>query len=704
MLLPAFVLSIFLILCNSHFLVHVSCLNDEGYTLLTFKQSITQDPDGSLNNWNYSDETPCSWNGIACKEQKVISVSIPQQKLVGFISPVLGSLSELRHVNLRSNKFMGGLPLELFRADKVQSLVLYGNFLTGSIPNEIGRLSYLQTLDLSSNFFNGSIPMSLIQCRRLRSLDLSQNNFTGSIPDGFGSNLGFLEKLDLSFNQFTGLIPKDFGNLSNLQGTVDLSHNMFNGSIPPSLGNLPEKVYIDLTYNNLTGPIPQSGALVNRGPTAFIGNTGLCGPPLKNLCNPNDASSPSSFPFLPNNDPPETKEIGRKGLSKSGVIAIIVSDVIGICLIGLILSYCYSKFCLCGTKKHGYEKGGSKGRNECLCFKKDESETLSEHIEQYDLVALDSQLGFDLDELLKASAFVLGKSGIGIVYKVVLEDGVTLAVRRLGEGGSQRFKEFQTEVEAIGKLKHPNIVTLRAYYWSVDEKLLIYDYVPNDNLGTAIHGKPDVPSFVPLSWPVRLKIMRGTAKGLAYLHEFSPKKYVHGDLKPSNILLGLNMEPEISGFGLSRLANIAGGGTPALQSNRVVSEVAATTTTTATSASASNTPVSYYQAPEAFKVVKPSQKWDVYSFGVILLEMITGKTPVVQVGPEEVDLVHWIQLCIDEKKPLSDVLDPGLAQDADKEEEIIAVLKVAMGCTQSNPERRPSMRHVADVLDRLSQD
>lgn len=214
-------------------------------------------------------------------------------------------------------------------------------------------------------------------------------------------------------------------------------------------------------------------------------------------------------------------------------------------------------------------------------------------------------------------------------------------------------------------------------------------------------GKSGVPSFVPLAWSARLKIMRGAAKGLVYLHEFSPKKYVHGDLKPSNILLDSNMEAQISDFGLSRLANIAGGGTPAVQSTRVVSEVASNTTPTAAT---SNTPATQYQAPEAFKVVKPSQKWDVYSFGVVLLEMITGKPPVVAVGVEEMDLVHWIQMCIEEKKPVSDVLDPGLGQDVDKEEEIIAVLKIAMGCTQSNPERRPSMRHVAEVLDRLGQD
>ncbi|XP_076914536.1 receptor protein kinase-like protein ZAR1 [Bidens hawaiensis] len=689
-------LSIFLILLNTHL---TTSLNNEGLTLLAFKHSILQDPHGSLTNWNQSHDTPCSWNGIACKDQRVISLSIPKQNLLGFISPALGSLSDLRHLNLRSNRFMGHLPIDLFNAKNLQSLVLYGNLLSGSVPNDVGKLKYLQNLDVSDNMLNGSLPISLVSCRRLKNLVLGHNNLSGSIPDGFGSNFNFLEKLDVSYNMFTGVIPIDLGKLTNLQGTVDLSHNMFNGSIPSALGNLPEKVYIDLTYNKLTGPIPQTGQLVNRGPTAFIGNPGLCGPPLNNLCENNESSvNSSSFPNGPVNGPPKGR-MGRKGLGRGTLVAIVVSDVIGICLIGLVLSYCYSRVCGCGGRSNGYEKGGGRGGNECLCFGKDESETLSEHVEKYDLVALDSRLGFDLDELLKASAFVLGKSGIGIVYKVVLEDGLTLAVRRLGEGGSQRFKEFQTEVEAIGKLRHPNVVTLRAYYWSVDEKLLIYDYVPNGNLGTAIHGTPGVTSLVPLSWRARLKIIRGTAKGLAYLHEFSPKKYVHGDLKPSNILLGPNMEPQISDFGLSRLANIAGGNTPTLQSNRMISETA---TTTATSASASITPASCYQAPEAFKVVKPSQKWDVYSFGVVLLEMITGQKPVVQVGLEEMDLVRWIQLCIEEKRPFLDVLDPGLAEDVDKEEEMIAVLKIAIGCTQSNPERRPSMRHAADILDRLS--
>lgn len=331
-------------------------------------------------------------------------------------------------------------------------------------------------------------------------------------------------------------------------------------------------------------------------------------------------------------------------------------------------------------------------------------------MEQADLVALDGQVSYDLDELLRASAFVLGKSGVGIVYKVVLEDGLTLAVRRLGEGGSQRFKEFQAEVEAIGRIRHCNIVTLRAYYWSVDEKLLIYDYIPNGSLAAALHGKAATSS--PLLWAARLKIAKSVAKGLAHIHECSPKKYIHGDLKPTNILLGLNMEPYISDFGLGRLASIAG----ALSTKQNVmigithpesklgleAQSAPGHSMGFTSQGILMSPGSSYQAPEVSKTLKPTQKWDVYSFGVILLELLSGKSPLIQVGCEEMDLVRWVQVSIEEKRPLPDVLDPVLVEELHKEEEILGVLKIALGCVQGFPERRPSMKHVAELLEKVS--
>lgn len=217
-------------------------------------------------------------------------------------------------------------------------------------------------------------------------------------------------------------------------------------------------------------------------------------------------------------------------------------------------------------------------------------------------------------------------------------------------------------------------------------------------------GKPGMDTFTPLSWSIRLQITKGIARGLMYLHEYSPKKYVHGDLNPSNILLGPSMEPKIADFGLGRLVNIAGG-TPTLQSSRMTSEKTqqkqASSVPSEISSVSVSIALSYYQAPESLKAVKPSQKWDVYSYGVILLEMITGRSALVQMSTSEMDLVQWIQQCIDDKKPLIDILDPYLAQEADKEDEIIAVLKIAMACVHLSPEKRPTMRHVCDTLDRL---
>lgn len=189
---------------------------------------------------------------------------------------------------------------------------------------------------------------------------------------------------------------------------------------------------------------------------------------------------------------------------------------------------------------------------------------------------------------------------------------------------------------------------------------------------------------------------------MAYLHEFSPKRYIHGDLKPSNILLGNNMQPYIADFGLARLASITGEssrlqleqvvmGTPELQSSPY--ELAIMN-------SAENLR-SYYQAPEASTSSKPSQKWDIYSFGMILLETVTGKLPVIEVGALRFDLIRWVEMGIKERVPLSDRVDTMLIHDLDKEEEMEKVLRIALACVDRSPDRRPSARQALNGLDKI---
>lgn len=483
MALQVFLLLVSL-LCNS--LAFVSCVNEEGLALISFKESLTDYAQGSLSNWNSSDQSPCWWDGVTCKQDKVVSLSLPNKKLSGIFPPALGNLSALRRLNLRNNRLFGTLPSELFNAKELQSVVLSGNSLSGSVPDEIRKLSYLQTLDLSQNSFNNSILLSLVWCRRLKSLVLAQNHFSGSLPDGITS-LASLQKLNISFNRLSGSIPEDISNLSTLRATLDMSHNLFNGPIPASLGSLPQTVYIDLSYNNLSGPIPQIGALINLGPTAFVGNPLLCGAPLKISCS---STTPYSYSQSLFHNPSQNSG-QRSNSHTSAVVTGIASVILGICLAGVILGIClagvlrsswYKKICACNVSQH-FEQTLLPGKD-LFWF----AQSGSEYMEDYHFVQLDLHVNLDLDKLLKASAFLLGKSKIGIVYKVVLEDGRALVVRRLEDGGSQRFKEFQTKIEAIGKIRHPNITTLLAYCWSVDVKLVIYDYIPNGDLATAIHG------------------------------------------------------------------------------------------------------------------------------------------------------------------------------------------------------------------------
>lgn len=663
-------------------------LNDQGLALLSFQQALQKPKDDSVfTTWNSSDSNPCSWQGITCnKDLRVISIRLPSKNLSGSLHPSIGTLLSLRHINLRDNEFQGELPVELFAPEGLQSLVLSGNSFSGFVPEEIGRLKSLITLDLSKNSFNGSIPLSLVQCKKLKTLVLSNNDFSGDLPTGFGSGLVHLRTVNLSFNRLSGTIPEDIGSLKNLKGTLDLSHNSLSGMIPTSLGDLPELLYVDLSYNNLSGPIPTSNVMLNAGPNAFQGNPSLCGIPTKVSC------STRNTQIIP------SQLYSRKANHHPRFCVILTATgctVAGIIFLASLFIYHLRR---ASTSRADNDQNNrtshseKKTMQEFLCFKtgNSASEALDENKTQQVFMPMDPEIQFDLDQLLKASAFLLGKSRIGLVYKVVLENGLMLAVRRLEDKGWLRLKEFLADVEAMAKIKHPNVLNLQACCWSPEEKLLIYDYIPNGDLGSAIQGRPGSLSCKQLSWPVRLRILRGIAKGLTYIHEFSPKRYVHGHIKSSNILFGPTLEPKISGFGLGRIVDMPSSGTRSDQISPMESR------------SPSVSREAYYQAPEASKMTKPSQKWDVYSFGLVVLEMVTGKSPVTQTNSPETDLVMWVESAAERNKPVWYVLDPVLTRDRDMEDSMVQVVKIGLACVQKSPDKRPIMRNVYASFEKLA--
>lgn len=350
---------------------------------------------------------------------------------------------------------------------RVTAVALPGRNLTGYIPSEIGALSFLAFLDLSHNFFGGPLPQQIAALQNLVHLDISDNNFNGSLLDGLS-------------------------NLTHLAGTLNLSFNAFSGEIPASFGKFPVMVSLDLRRNNLTGKIPQVGSLLNQGPTAFAGNLNLCGFPLSTPCTVPEAQNPR---FLDNPQKPGSNGgggvEGRKVNGGSVTISVIsgVGVVVGVVAVSVwairkkwMVEHKLGKESLSremGAAAGGGGEEGKKGK----------------------FVVIDEGFGLELEDLLRASAYVLGKSRSGIVYRVVAGGGkgvgtaaasapVVVAVRRLSEGEvAWRFKEFEAEVEAIGKVKHPNIVRLRAYYYASDEKLLISDFISNGSLFNALHGE-----------------------------------------------------------------------------------------------------------------------------------------------------------------------------------------------------------------------
>lgn len=724
-------------------------LNTDGVLLLSFKYSILSDPLGVLDKWNFYDETPCSWEGVGCgANSSVISISLPNSQLLGSIPSNLGRFENLQTLDLSNNSINGSIPFSLYNVSSLEKIDLSNNLISGELSELVQGLKNLKVFNLSDNALAGNIPKNLTTLRNLTVVCLKSNYFSGSLPSGFDS----VQILDLSSNLINGSLPSTFGS-SNLR-YFNLSYNRISGQIPVEFGRrFPENVTLDLSVNNLTGPIPESSVLYSQESKSFSGNDQLCGKPLKNnpcpmpsimsnVPNVTEATSPPAIAAIPKTIPSSENVASKNGFKISTILGIVIGDILGMAILAVI-SVCVYKVKKKRTEKRVRDEAKDfewtsssetkKGVKSWVCFNKrmyDDSEeesslssqssTLEEKKDSVkyeqpvvdqkrsskNLVTVDGgEKELELEALLKASAYILGATGSSIMYKAVLEDGTMLAVRRIGESGLERFRDFENQIRVIAKLVHPNLVQIRGFYWGADEKLIIYDFVPNGSLANARYRKAGS-SPCSLPWEVRLKIAKGMARGLAYIHE---RKHVHGNLKPSNILLGADMEPKIGDFGLERLvvgdnsykssASARNFGSKRSTGSRDSFQETAGGATPSPSPSAMG--CSPYYAPESLRSLKPNQKWDVYSFGVVLLELLTGKVIVSdELGPTVV--IGNATLADEEKNKVLRMADVAIRGDLEgKEESLLALLRLGYSCISPVPQKRPAMKEALHGLEKF---
>ncbi|KAI3859637.1 hypothetical protein MKX03_031151 [Papaver bracteatum] len=523
---------------------------------------------------------------------------------------------------------------------RVIALRLPGVGFNGSIPpNTLSRLTALEILSLRSNRISGAFPVDLLSLKNLSYLYLQFNQFSGPLPLDF-SVWKNLTVVNLSYNGFNGSIPSSISNLTRLT-YLNLANNLLSGEIP-DLG-LPNLQELSFANNKLTGSVPKS--LQKFPNSSFLGNN--------ILLSPSAAQSPGPSP-----SPKSKNGVKLRGVALYG--AIVGGSVVGLFAIVVLLLIC------CSKRKGGNGPSGKAQKGESSPDKPiqggQDGNTKLVFFEGFNYA-------FDLEDLLRASAEVLGKGTFGTAYKAVLEDATTVVVKRLKEVGVGK-REFEQQMEIVGRVTHENVSQLRAYYYSKDEKLMVYDYYSQGSVSALLHGKRGG-DRIPLDWETRLRIAVGAARGIACIHSGNNGKLVHGNIKASNVFLNSQNYGCVADLGLSTL----------------ITSVPPTRSTG-------------YRAPEVNEIRKLSQASDIYSYGVLLLELLTGKSAIHSSsgGDEVIHLVRWVQSVVREEWT-AEVFDMELMRYPNIEEEMVEMLQVAMTCVNRVPDQRPKITDVVKMVE-----
>lgn len=575
----------------------------------------------------------------------LINLGLDSNSFSGEIGEWVGKLKNLQGLWLLENKFIGPIPPSIGNLSLLTRLSLQKNKFEGLVPPSIGHLSQLEVLNLGYNNLQGSIPVEVGNLEQLIELHLSSNKLTGEIPDALGQCLN-LAHIQMDQNFLTGNIPVTLGKIKGLNG-INLSHNNLSGTIPRALNDLPLLTMLDLSYNDLQGEIPRNGVFENATAVSLDGNRGLCGGAM-------------------NLHMPSCPAVSQRIERRYSLIKILI-PIFG--FMSLVLLF-YFLLLRKKTSRRTHVPLPLIGEN----FPKVSYKDLAQATRNF------------------SASNLIGRGSYGSVYRGKLEESqtdVAVKVFDLEMRGAER--SFMSECEALRGIQHRNLLRIITCL-TVDREgnafnALVYKFMPNGSLDRWLHHKGDTNSPKHLGLTQRISIAVNIADALDYLHHDCGRPTIHCDLKPSNILLDDDMTALLGDFGIARF--YADSWLASTGSIGVKGTIG-------------------YIAPEYGGGGHASTSGDVYSFGIVLLEIMTGRRPTDPMFKDGLDIVTFVSSNVPHQ--IYHVIDPHLIEECRDLaqvntvlehavfQDVVSLLEVALSCTSPLPSERMNMKQIASKL------
>ncbi|KAD7480395.1 hypothetical protein E3N88_03531 [Mikania micrantha] len=633
------------------------CGNAEFRALMDIKAGL--DPDNTyLGSWTVvGNHCDGSFEGVVCNDKgQVANISLQGKGLSGKLSPAISRLQQLTGLYLHYNSLSGTIPKEISNLTQLSDLYLNVNNLSGSIPVELGNMEGLQG--------NGSIPTQLGSMKKLSVLSLQSNHLSGALPASLG-DLGVLKRLDLSFNRLFGSIPTRLADAPMLR-VLDVRNNTLSGSVPIGLKRLAE----GFQYGN---------------------NLGLCGVEFATLraCSPLDKLNPDG---IPSKNLPETADLklncsdtncsNSSKTPQASIIVGVIVVIVGLSVIAfLAVSHYLNRVRKPGNRFDSYNESIDRLKSKEVCRKNGSPLINLEYPNGWDPLAEGRRFGgvsqeimrsfrFNLEEIESATQYfapgnLLGKSVFSAIHKGMLRDGTVVAIKSIIKSSCKSEEsEFLKGLNILTSLRHENLVRLRGFCCSKGrgECFLIYDFVPNGSLLRYLDMKD---GDRVLDWSTRASIINGIAKGIEYLHgsKLNKPALVHQNISVKNVLLDKRFKPLLSDSGLHQL----------LTKDTVFSSLKASA-------------AMGYLAPEYATTGRFTQKSDIYAFGVLIFQIISGKRKFASAARFAAESCTFI-----------DFIDPNL-HGSFCEQEAAKFAKIALMCTHETPDQRPSIEEVVQEL------